>query len=367
MASGGNPQEGPGQPQLAKRPRSSHVSLNVGGERFVAAASTLTSHSQYFAALLSGDWVESGDEELYVDQDPAAFRVLLGYMRRGLIKVEDIDEDVILLAEYLGLERLISAVKVRWLVYLGAGPYLADDCSDEDIVAAFDLEYGGVSSAITAGLLQYFRKSNDEPWVGKEYAEIDIGRSHVVVDCTAIQRFQGVKSIYTYDCSLVGAMNGLRARGYETLPSSSTYLDPLRLSRRQYALLLPRTESVFIPSKSDIMAKKKDKTNTQVVAVLFTEDSQEPEAVLAPTDFDHDGADGGTGFDPFKLTVIKPVCIDTWREINGFDDLLMENSGDNLEALKAPHFAGIRRSDMAGVARDEISKIRVYSRVVRRR
>ncbi|EJK73860.1 hypothetical protein THAOC_04497 [Thalassiosira oceanica] len=360
MASAGNPQDGAGQSgPSAKRPRSSHLTLNVGGERFVTSASTLTSNSHYFTALLSGDWVESGDEELYIDQDPAAFKVLLGYMRRGLIKVDDVDEDVLLLAEYLGTERLISAVKVRWLVNLGRGPYLADDCSDEEIVAAFDEEYGGVSSAITAGLLQYFRKANDR--VGKEYAEIDMRVTNGAVHCTAIQRFQGRDSIFTEGCSLVGAMNGLRARGYDSQPSSTT--SHLHLIRRQYAMLLPRAESVFIPSENDIMAKKKDKTKTQVAAVLFAEDSQEPVAVLAPTEF---GSDGGTGSDHFNLTVIKPVCIHTWRKINGFDNLLIANEGENFAVLKATYFAGIEDMDIEGVAIDEISMARVYSRIVRR-
>ena len=328
----------------------------------MAAASTLTSHSEYFAALLSGDWIESSDEELYVDQDPTAFRALLGYMRRGLIKVDDVDEDVLLLAEYLGIGRLISAVKVRCLVNLGRGPYLADDCSDEDIVAAFDREYGGVSSAITAGLLQYFRKANDEPWVRKEYAEIDFraeeGNANQAVDCTAIQTFQGRDPIVTHGCSLVGAMNGLRARGYESQPSS-TSLNHLRLCRRQYAKLQPRTESVFIPSRNDIMAKT-DQINTQAAAVFFTEDSQEPVAVLAPTEFS-----SGTESDHFKLTVIKPACIDTWRETNGFEHLMIENKGDDLELLKAIYFAGIE--GIEGVAIDEISMARVYSRAIRGR
>ncbi|EJK63586.1 hypothetical protein THAOC_15747 [Thalassiosira oceanica] len=250
-------------------------------------------------------------------------------------------------------------VKVRWLVNLGRGPYLADDCSDEEIVAAFDEEYGGVSSAITAGLLQYFRKANDR--VGKEYAEIDMRVTNGAVHCTAIQRFQGRDSIFTEGCSLVGAMNGLRARGYDSQPSSTT--SHLHLIRRQYAMLLPRAESVFIPSENDIMAKKKDKTKTQVAAVLFAEDSQEPVAVLAPTEF---GSDGGTGSDHFNLTVIKPVCIHTWRKINGFDNLLIANEGENFAVLKATYFAGIEDMDIEGVAIDEISMARVYSRIVRR-
>ena len=110
-----------GQPPAAKRQRrslgaSDRVVLDVGGTKFITSASTLTSNSAYFASLLSDNWIESnnGEDEIFIDQDPVPFKVLLAYMRRGNIKVDDIDTDVLSLAEFLGMERLLLAVKVRW-------------------------------------------------------------------------------------------------------------------------------------------------------------------------------------------------------------------------------------------------------------
>ena len=61
-------ESGQQQPK-AKRQRCGRVALDVGGGKFVTSASTLTPNSHYFAALLSGDWSDSGDEELFIDQD----------------------------------------------------------------------------------------------------------------------------------------------------------------------------------------------------------------------------------------------------------------------------------------------------------
>ena len=92
------------------------VVLDVGGTKFITSASTLTSNSAYFASLLSDNWIESnnGEDEIFIDQDQVPFSVLLDYMRRGNIKVDDIDTDVLSLAEFLGMERLLLAIKVRW-------------------------------------------------------------------------------------------------------------------------------------------------------------------------------------------------------------------------------------------------------------
>ena len=75
-------------------------------------------------------------------------------MRRGLIKVEDVDIGVLILAEFLGLERLILAAKVRWYCNIGKGPVSAE--SDEAIAVAFDEVHGGISKAISHGLFPFF-------------------------------------------------------------------------------------------------------------------------------------------------------------------------------------------------------------------
>jgi len=77
------------------------ITINVGGTAFTTSPTTLINHSSYFSALLSGTWGDDADE-IFVDQDPVPFAVLLAYMRRGNIKVDDITTDVLTLAEFLG-------------------------------------------------------------------------------------------------------------------------------------------------------------------------------------------------------------------------------------------------------------------------
>ena len=82
---------------------SDRITIDVGGTKFVSAASTLSANSTYFASLLSGNWSDTNDgNEIFIDQDPVAFSKLLAYMRRGMIKVEEIDTSVLALAEFLG-------------------------------------------------------------------------------------------------------------------------------------------------------------------------------------------------------------------------------------------------------------------------
>ena len=80
--------------------------LDVGSKRFIAAASTLTLNSAYFAALLSDDWINPNEpgSKIFLDQDPMAFSVLLSFIQRGIIKVAVIDTDVLALADFLDME-----------------------------------------------------------------------------------------------------------------------------------------------------------------------------------------------------------------------------------------------------------------------
>ena len=150
------------------------VVLDVGGAKFITSASTLTSNSSYFASLLSDNWIESnnGDDEIFIDQIPSAFSILLDYMRRGNIEVGDINTNVLSLAEFLGMERLLLAIKVRWYCNIGRGPVVT---TDEEIVAAFDQEHGGIMKAISSGLFQYFLKQNDVD-AENEFATVRISK-----------------------------------------------------------------------------------------------------------------------------------------------------------------------------------------------
>ena len=134
---------------------SDRITLDVGGTIFVAAASTLTANCSYFASLLSDNWMSDSDNnevEIFLDQDPVAFGKLLAYMRRGVIRVHDIDADLLALAEFLGVERLLLAVKIVSYQKLGVGPDLSN-ASAEEVAAAFDREHGGIMKAISLGAL----------------------------------------------------------------------------------------------------------------------------------------------------------------------------------------------------------------------
>ena len=124
------------------------IVVDVGGTKFLTAAETLTSNSTYFTSLLRGDWSKSAfhghhgeEDDIFLDQDPVAFGRLLEYMRRGMIKVDDVDIDILILAKFLGLDILILAAKVCWYCNIGKGPVSAK--FDEDIAATFDEVHGG--------------------------------------------------------------------------------------------------------------------------------------------------------------------------------------------------------------------------------
>ena len=115
------------------------ITLNVGGTKFITTVTTLALNSSYFANILSGTWAESNDgSEIFLDQDPILFGILLAYMRDGMIRVCDINARVLALAEFLGLEKLLLAVKVRWYQNI-QGHVLS---TEEEIAAAFDQEHG---------------------------------------------------------------------------------------------------------------------------------------------------------------------------------------------------------------------------------
>lgn len=134
------------------------VVLDVGGSRFVSSASTLQGASSYFAALLTR-WDASNDNEpLFIDADVDAFQPLLSYMRLGTVKLAQQDEDlsvrILLLAEYLGMDALLSHVKAK--AYANMHPQRKEDAASRS--DAFDAEVGTLQEAIDKGVLpaRYF-------------------------------------------------------------------------------------------------------------------------------------------------------------------------------------------------------------------
>ena len=101
---------------VAKKARhSDHVLLNVGGTKFSTSITTLTSSSAYFQSLFSEEWANnrpnSPDDEIFVDQDPLPFQILLSFMRLGKVQASDLTLPVLLQAKFFGMERLLAAVR----------------------------------------------------------------------------------------------------------------------------------------------------------------------------------------------------------------------------------------------------------------
>lgn len=190
-------------------PLESLVVINVGGVKFHARSATLSSNSSYFEAQLSGDW-KLTTNELFLDQDHESFKVLLKYMRVGLIDVTDIDSGVLLLAEYLGCERFISAVKIR--AYLNLNPSEDDDYEEDELPSTFDEKYGGIRQALMAGFLP---GAVHDDVVRTECAvlSIDNNQSDDSFGDVAIITNFGLQE-GTSDISIIKALNWLHRNGY---------------------------------------------------------------------------------------------------------------------------------------------------------
>ena len=270
-------------------PSSTPISLNVGGTKFITSASTLISNSVYFESLLSGNWIESNDssEELFLDHDPTPFGILLSYMRKGMIKVADIDTDVMILAEFLGIEKLLTAIKVRWYCNIGRGPVLT---SESEIAAAFDQQYGGIRSAISMGLFPTFLKQDDIN-AEKDLAIVDV--SHGIHDSGddpdgMCYSFSEIITNSRLHCdSLVGALNGLFDKGYTRREASldihHEQKDEVVFSRKKHSTisLEDSATQIFIPTNDEIQQQREATSVKQFVLVL-TEDPESAELLLIP-------------------------------------------------------------------------------------
>ena len=105
----------PQQPD--EKRRTDRIVVDVGGTRFTTSASTLTSASEYFERLLSPRWCAEPPEELFLDRDPEPFKILLTYMRTGLLELskdnQSLARRVMVEAEFLGMQGFIDSVKAQ--------------------------------------------------------------------------------------------------------------------------------------------------------------------------------------------------------------------------------------------------------------
>ena len=144
------PDEEQAEPRAARR--TDRIVVDVGGTRFTTSASTLTSASEYFERLLSPRWCAEPPEELFLDRDPEPFKILLTYMRTGLLELSKDDPSmarrVMVEAEFLGMQSCIDCVKVEAIKNHCHGSY-----PDRDAVEGFDRLHGSFDAAIRDGIL----------------------------------------------------------------------------------------------------------------------------------------------------------------------------------------------------------------------
>ena len=277
----------PSQQSFFMMKRSDRVIVDVGGRSFITSKSTLMKHSTYFAlqsqhwlstpvssnrqrsrsrsSRLSTDNANDGDvdstssaedddkenshhdkssichshnnndnnnndmdeEVIYLDHDPDHFEVLLRYMRSGMIHSKElIDTPYILnLADILGLESLITEVKVR--AYYNMNPR-DDSSSKEDgvesneatiIAKKFDVKYGGIRHAIMNGLLPKYLAQYE---VEHEYATIQCSLAEGiddpdtcrVVNSSTSKKCNGTTGNNAVQMPLLGALNWLYFHGF---------------------------------------------------------------------------------------------------------------------------------------------------------
>lgn len=164
------------------------IQLDVGGTLFKTRRTNLSSKSTYFrSCFLRCDGDDGGDENgredevIFIDQDPDVFSILLSFMRTGAIEQRKITTNVLLQAEFFGVDSLLNAAKC--LAFLNLCGATSSGRSEEEIVAAFDEEYGGTREAISAGILPSEARRMDVPHK-KEYASLTVfpGHNEFIID-----------------------------------------------------------------------------------------------------------------------------------------------------------------------------------------
>ena len=106
-------------PPTAKRARvaSDRVTLNCAGTLFYTTTATLRLTSSYFASMLNDRWEESKPDEIFLDRDADAFKVLLSCMRNHTVLLPQSDADlfarVMLEANFFGVDWLVREVKAK--------------------------------------------------------------------------------------------------------------------------------------------------------------------------------------------------------------------------------------------------------------
>ncbi len=167
------------------------VTLNVGGTHMTTAMSTLEARSSYFRSMFAR-WAGEDEEQrmLFLDCDVDAFRVLLSYMRSGVVLLPRGDVDlccrVLLQAEFLGMDAFLAEVKsVAWTnarpARGGGGRKggssgadaasssregMSEEARQAEDAAAFDGQYGGTQAGSDKAAAGSLGTRPSERWRG---------------------------------------------------------------------------------------------------------------------------------------------------------------------------------------------------------
>lgn len=293
------------------------VNLDVGGVKFTSAVTTLSSNSAYFASLFSDNWSSDGncEDEFFLDQDPLAFGKLLEYMRQGMISVSDVTRNVLLLAEFLGVEQMLLAVKIR--AYRNLHPSLAP-MSDERIASWFDKKYGGIRAALSSGVLPGSLTREMVPQ--KEFAIMDLASRYDEAEHELVKVHIDVNRTQEPDLDsihIIGALNWLNHHGYIT---HEAQLDTdcrdgqtrtFSRTKSQYKNS-PSADDVFMPG-NEIHLKEQDWRKQ--FAMLFVDEHMSRFIIFAPAQFHRDANEHG------NLSATAVIEEDgAWLERNRFVD-----------------------------------------------
>lgn len=339
------------QPTRVKSRRSSdRIVLDVGGREFVTSISTLTSNSSYFESMLSHRWSggNSDDDDddddaekeesrsYFLDQNPDAFTVILNYMRERMVEVDALDSRVLALSEFLGVESLLAAVKVK--VHCALNPTYAG--TEEDAIQAFHEKYGTIKQAIVCGdlpkLLQHRRHAYDRDYATLTYPPQGVEGFRFSIQAEELDR-SGVQRNFP----LVGAINWLHAHGYDTFEKDiiwkNRYGDDVTFSRRKRRhkngtyqfedLLIEPNQEPYEPRRTFALCM----TDTDTESTLFYGPGK-----------DEDDGEGDDGISQWFLQVNVESTM-TWLRGNGYvqRELEMEKLFDGYvrQTLFEIHFS----------------------------
>jgi hypothetical protein len=132
------------------------IRIDVGGRVFCVSKSTLADSASYFESLLSDRWAaKEDDSDVFIDQDPDAFEILLTSMRCGIVHLPKGDlylsKKALILAEYLGLHGFLTTVKAITMKNIARrSEYLSDESSES---VQFDSRFGSLRLAVEKGIL----------------------------------------------------------------------------------------------------------------------------------------------------------------------------------------------------------------------